>query len=478
MPSCARDLPVESSLVAVTQQLVAPSNDNFGSATIVAALPFSNTVDITDATLEPSEPTPSCSFGTAGSSGKTVWYSFTPAATGWISAQMVNAFFNTVLGAYAGTSLASLTEVGCQAFGPRVAFLAQGGTTYYFQLDGTGGGFGQVEFRLVGIPAPPNDDFANATSITSLPLSDALDIISASSETGEPIPSCSGSQGKTVWYSFTAPGTGPISASVVNPQFGTVMAAYTGSPLGSLTEVACRALFQGRLTFTAQVGTTYHFQVDVQFGEGGPLELLFEVTPPPVAGFGLSPFDPSVFDNVQFFGFSFDPADVGIQTEQWDFGDGTAGTGCCPTHRYAADGDYEVQFTVTTFDGRTGSSSQTVLVRTHDVAIKKFTVPKSASAGQTRAITVGINSRRHPETVEVQLFKSVPGGFQFVGVLTQSVPVRPSNRTTDFNFSYTFTSADAQVGKVTFKAVANMVGARDALPADNEAIAPPTKVTR
>jgi hypothetical protein len=105
-------------------------------------------------------------------------------------------------------------------------------------------------------------------------------------------------------------------------------------------------------------------------------------------------------------------------------------------------------------------------------------VPKSASAGQTRAITVGINSRRYPETVEVQFFKSVPGGFLFVGVLTQSVPVRPSNRTTDFNFSYTFTSADAQVGKVTFKAVANVVGARDALPADNEAIAPPTKVTR
>jgi hypothetical protein len=30
---------------------------------------------------------------------------------------------------------------------------------------------------------------------------------------------------------------------------------------------------------------------------------------------------------------------------------------------------------------------------------------------------------------------------------------------------------------VTFKAVVNLVGARDALPADNEAIAPPTKVT-
>ena len=46
------------------------------------------------------------------------------------------------------------------------------------------------------------------------------------------------------------------------------------------------------------------------------------------------------------------------------------------------------------------------------------------------------------------------------------------------NFSYTFTSAEAQIGKVTFRAVANLSGARDALPADNEAVAAPTKVGR
>jgi hypothetical protein len=34
------------------------------------------------------------------------------------------------------------------------------------------------------------------------------------------------------------------------------------------------------------------------------------------------------------------------------------------------------------------------------------------------------------------------------------------------------------VGKVTFKAIASIVGGRDALIADNEAIAAPTKVTK
>jgi len=477
LASCARDLPVESSPVSVTQQLVAPSNDNFADATVIAALPFTNTVDITDATTEAGEPTASCAFGSP--SGRTVWYSFTPAATGWMSASIVNAFFSHVVGAYAGSSLASLTEVGCRAFGGRLAFLAQGGTTYHFQLDGLFGGFGSLEFQLQGIPVPPNDDFVDAASILALPFSDAVDIISASIEAGEPIPSCAGPRSKTVWYAFTPTGTGSISASVVNNfSFPTAIAAYTGNSLGSLTEVGCLASFGGRLTFRAQGGTAYYFQVDDLFGQGGPLEFRLEVAPQPVAGFFVSPGDPSVFDVVQFSDASFDPGEVGVQSQEWTFGDGATGTGCCPTHQYAADGSYTVQLTVTTFDGRTASTPQTVLVRTHDVAITKFSVPKSASAGQTRGIAVGINSRRYPETVEVQLLKSVPGGFQFVGVLTQSVPVRPSNRTTDFSFSYTFTSADAQVGKVTFKAVARIVDARDALPADNEAIASPTKVNR
>jgi hypothetical protein len=74
--------------------------------------------------------------------------------------------------------------------------------------------------------------------------------------------------------------------------------------------------------------------------------------------------------------------------------------------------------------------------------------------------------------------KSIPGGFEPVGTLTLFVPVRETGRAVSFSFSYTFTPDDASIGKVTFKAVATIVGARDALPADNEAIASPTKVNR
>ncbi len=323
---------------------------------------------------------------------------------------------------------------------------------------------------------PPNDDFGDATEITTLPFSDTVDTTGATREPEEPVAPCDfGPLSGTVWYAFTPPESESISASANGSFFSAMVAVYTGNSLASLTELGCQP-FGGLLTLDASVGTTYYFQVAGLFGQGGPLQFQLTVPPPPVASFGFFPSDPSIFDTIQFFDTSFDPVGAGFQSFTWDFGDGATATGSFTTHQYAADGDYTVQHGVTTVDGRTASTSQIVHVQTHDVAITKFSTPNAAKAGQTRSISVGLSSKRSPETVEVDLFKSTQGGLVQVGFLTQSVPVRPSNRTTDFDFSYTFTSADATIGKVTFRAVATIMGARDALPADNEAISLPVKV--
>jgi hypothetical protein len=254
------------------------------------------------------------------------------------------------------------------------------------------------------------------------------------------------------------------------------MAAYTGNSLNSLTEIACRA-YGGSMTFHAVAGVTVYLQLGSLYGDGGSLDFSLDVTPPPVAYFYYFPSDPSTFDTIQFYDNSYDPGYIGFQSYSWDFGDGSTATGYNPNHRFVADGDYHVKLTVTTYDGRTGAVTNLVTVRTHDVAITKFTVPQSAKVEQTRQITVSIRNSRYPENTTVVLYVSTPSGYNQVGTLTQYVPVRPSNRTTDFNFSYTFTNDDSKIGKVTFKAVATLNGARDALPADNEAISLPTKVT-
>ncbi|HET9384266.1 MAG TPA: PKD domain-containing protein [Gemmatimonadales bacterium] len=338
------------------------------------------------------------------------------------------------------------------------------------------GGAGTYQLNIQELLPPSNDDFLNATSIGALPFGDPVDLSAATIQDGEPTPSCGvpfGPVSRTAWYTFTSPEPRSVFASNSAP-FATVVGVYTGSSLDALTEVSCRT---GSVAFNAEAGTTYHIVVGGLFDQGGLLEFRLGDTPAPVAAFGFNPFDPSVFDVVQFFDLSFDSAGQAIQSQQWLFGDGAIGTGCCPTHHYAADGDYTVQLTITTFDGRTASTSQPMNVRTHDVAITRLTAPTAASTGQARAIVVGVKNKRYPETVEVLLFKSVPGGFESVGSVTKSVPLSVGNSITSFDFSYTFTPADASIGKVTFKAFAIVIGGRDALQADNEAIAPPTRVS-
>jgi hypothetical protein len=248
--------------------------------------------------------------------------------------------------------------------------------------------------------------------------------------------------------------------------------AYQGNAIDALSQSACH--YGNPFTFHADAGQTLYIQVASGGGTGQPMRFTLDVAPQPNASFYYYPGDPSVTDTMQFIDNSSDPAGAGISGESWDFGDGATATGCCPTHRFASDGDYAVRLAVRTPDGRTASTSQTIHVRTHDVAIAKLTVPQSASAGQTRSIDVGISDVRYPDTVQVQLFRN----DVVVGTLTQQVPVRTGGRTTSFGFTYTFTSDDAALGKVTFKAVATLVNARDAYPSDNTAIALPTKVSR
>ncbi len=457
---------------------VAPANDNFADAEEISSLPFNVSVDITDANLEPDEPQ-TCFF-----MERTVWHKFTPTETKTVRVTSLGSSVSTNINVYhaTGPGISDLSALTCTAFAPPQTFLAEAGKTYYVQSGALFGEVGTISINLEEALPPANDLFANATVVGSLPFADSIDTAAATSEVGEPLPSCSfsGSASQSVWFSFTPVISGSVSAYVPTAAFTPVVAAYTGNSLNNLTEIGCRNFHHNRLTLSLTAGTTYFYQVDSLFSErGGRMEFRLEVTPPPTAAFSYSPFDPSVFDNIQFFNQSHDPGGAGFQTFAWDFGDGKTSTAEHPFHRYSKDGKYTVSFSVTTVDGRTASTSQVVEVKTHDVAITSISAPHSANSGQTRTITVSINNKRYTETVQVDLFKSTTGGFQWVGGYTQTVPVRPANRTTNFVFNYTFTADDAAIGKVTFKAIATITGARDALPADNELISsPPTKVTR
>jgi hypothetical protein len=448
-----------------------PANDDFANAAVISSLPFSDSGDLNGTTAEPGD-----AQGCFPQAPQTIWYAFTPAADMAVKADLDGSDFGVVASVYEslGGGFGGLQFLDCIGFGGSSSLTVQAGTTYYYQVESTFVGTANFQFHVQQLPPPPNDDFANATQVTTVPFSETVEhLIAATREPGEQVSCAGGTQTSTVWWAFTPTTTGTYTANFGGP-LSPWFDVYTGTSLADLQVVACSS--GAEVTFQANAGTTYYLRAGGSFSLDFPQTFRLDVAPPPVAAFSFSPSDPSVFDPVQFFDQSFDPAGLGIQSQAWSFGDGATAEGCCPTHQYAQDGDYTVGLTVTTPDGRTASTSQVVQVRTHDVAIVRIGVPKSAHVGQTIKINASVRNTRQPETVQVDLFKTVPGGFQQVGSLTQSVPVKSGNRTTLFAFTNTITEADQSVGKVSFKAVASIVDHRDALPADNELTSPPVKV--
>jgi len=465
------------------QQIIPPFNDNFADAGVINSMPFSTSVDVAGAGLEQDE-TQFC-----GDLDKTVWYYFTPTENMTVRLDTQGTPISSNVSIYrAGVSgLSDLQFLTCASSNSGI-FQVEQGQTYYFQAGAPPGWSGTIQINLQQLVPPANDDFDNAISTNALPFSHAQDTSNASSAVDDPTDCFNNG---SVWYQFTPAGNTTITAeaNTFGSNYDTTLGVYTGTR-GALTQVpgGCNddaSGLQSRVVFNAIGGTTYYFMLGFCCGNGGTgggnlvFSIMEHVRVPPQANFSYSPGDPSKFDTIQFFDGTHDPEGLGFLAWDWDFGDGTTASEQSPRHLFTVDGDYPVTLTVTTVDGRTASTTQVVQVRTHDVAITRITAPNSANAGQTKTITVNLRNRGYPETVQVDLYKSVPGGFQWVASITKEVPALSGNRTASASFNYTFTSDDARIGKVTFKVVATLLGARDALLVDNEAISsPPTKVGR
>src|SRR2546428_683026 len=269
----------------------------------------------------------------------------------------------------------------------------------------------------------------------------------------------------------------------VNAPFSTVVGVYSGGSVGGLAEITCRSPFVVRdATFLAQAGATYHIQVDGMFGQSGVVELRLEVFPPPpndlfgnAAAIGALPFSDAVdLTAAGTEGGEASPSCAtpfgGVSSSAW-YRFTPAATGSISANTFSGGFSSVVA-------AYTGTSVANLTAIGGGVFRDQSTLPACGQLGSDPAH----RREHHQQTVRRDRRRpTVPErsrGLQQFGSLTQFVPMNPKNGTTEFAFSYTFTADDARVGKVTFKAVANILGARDALPADNEAIAAPTNVSR
>ncbi len=84
---------------------------------------------------------------------------------------------------------------------------------------------------------------------------------------------------------------------------------------------------------------------------------------PPVADFGSDPTVPDVGQEIVFDASESSDPDGQVQSYEWDFGDGTSGSGPEPTHTYQEADTYTVRLTVTDDNGAVSEKTSDLQVR-------------------------------------------------------------------------------------------------------------------
>lgn len=256
-----------------------PCNDDFAcAAPIGSALPQSVFSDSTLATEELAEQRSSC-FDDAPIGS--LWWSWTPTVTESAAIDTFGSDFDTVVAVWTGSTLASLTEVGCNdqsnSNQSKMAVDAVAGTTYWIQVYGWSGDSGSVQLNVSKRPC--NDDLSCATVLgTALPQTGVGSSVLATEETDEQRGSCfDDAPIGSVWWSWTPAVSEPVSIDTFGSDFDTVLAVWTGSAIGALDEETCNdqssAGSQSEVFFNAIAGTTYLIQVYGWFGAEGTVSL-------------------------------------------------------------------------------------------------------------------------------------------------------------------------------------------------------------
>lgn len=291
----------------------APSNDFFVGREPITSIPATLTTSSRNATAEPGEgihvyepadypgelPTP-----------KSLWWTWTAPTDGVYSLSTDGSDFDTLLAVYRGNNVATLDLAGRNDdagfdWTSTVVFPASSGTAYQFVVDGyyslvdpfdpfspTVTDFGGVQLNFKMNDPMINDNFADRTPFTGLNVAVTGHNVGSSWEPLEPEHFCYDpplcyEPFATVWWSWTAPSTGPVTFSTAGSSFDTILAVYTGSSLGGLSQIASNddaddigwLTLASEVNFFAQAGQSYQIAVDTAAGVGN-VELHVANAPP------------------------------------------------------------------------------------------------------------------------------------------------------------------------------------------------------
>jgi hypothetical protein len=250
----------------------APANDAFTAASGISGATGSVDGNSEWATREPGEP------GGTTWTVASVWYRWTAPASGTASFWVTDGDLYPRVDVYTGSRVDALTEAELispgdeQVYpGARVTVRVVAGVTYAIQVQGDD--YQNGPFRMLwSMLRPPHDNLAGAAPLSgregvSPPWDWSATTIRATAEPGEPNHNPNRAPQATVWFRWTAPGSGPVTFEIASHgTYPNLLAAYTGTSYGSLTQIARTEWnYRESMRFDAVAGGTYLIVAD-----GGP----------------------------------------------------------------------------------------------------------------------------------------------------------------------------------------------------------------
>ena len=266
-------------------QAAPPDNDDFADAQIVHVGDRVTGTTLA-ATAQAGEPAPDPDHT------RSVWYHLTPSVAETVRIDTCSGSFYAGLTIFTGTGLGDLTEVPvtrsfCNT-GSRIYVNVAAATTYYVRVAANdlapGGG---IVLSVARPQAPANDDFENAQSV-GRPAQVVGTIVDATEQPGEPDPPVYGGSSRSVWYRLTATTTDVAVASTDEGNNDATVAVYTGTAVGSLTEVGFEvgpAGARDTMGFSTTPGATYYIAVRSHGDAADDFTLTISApSPPPPPG--------------------------------------------------------------------------------------------------------------------------------------------------------------------------------------------------
>ena len=245
------------------------TNDYIEYATQITTLPYTFSQPLAATTRSASDPQPSC---WTVSFTNTIWYQYTPPVDQRVLFDAVHSDYQThaKLAVFSGAP-GSLAEQGCsaQADAIGVDVTLSAGQTYYIMgaKDGSTPAISeQFTLNATIVFLLPNDDFANATNITTLPFDIQQDIYAATSSVSDPHIVCPGPAftygSNSVWFTYTSPVAQTVIVNAKPSSFGGSVSIFTGTE-DNLIQQACSLNQINMLPtpFTAQAGATYYIMI-------------------------------------------------------------------------------------------------------------------------------------------------------------------------------------------------------------------------